>query len=281
MADQPNRFIFEQVLDERTLKEEWYPLFVASFPDEDDREPMEQLLERLANPVENKFHLLRDHDGEVVGMELINLHPAIPGALYVPYAAVAAEARNRGIYPKMAEISDFQMKQENAKYILYDLENPKNIHEAFDEEFGGQATDFARRRLDFWRRSPINTIVVDDPDLPYLRPASSDETKIQNYDLLAFRALGNDKNNLPAGTFSADSTQISKDAHRRFYLEMMRLQYGDLSEAQLSAQLPAVKQFLENVDNSPKQWVNLKTSDIRAKATPNINAKVSAAAPSL
>ena len=279
MNEQSNRFIFEQVFDERTLKEEWYPLFVASFPDEDDREPIEQLLDRLANPEENKFHILRDYDGKAVGMELINLNPDIPGALYVPYAAVAAAARNRGIYPKMAEISDYQMKLENAKYILYDLENPKNIHEAFGEKLGGEATELARRRLDFWRRSPINTIVVDDPDLPYLRPASSDESKTQSYDLLAFRALGNNLDNLPAGTFSADGTQISKDAYRQFYLEMMRLQYGNLSEADLSEQLPAVKQFLHNVDNSPKQWVNLKTSEVRAKLTPNIQTKISAAAP--
>lgn len=108
---------------------------------------------------------------------------------------------------------------------------------------------------------------------------NKDETKTQSYDLLAFRALGNDKNNLPAGTFSPDGTQISKDAYRRFYLEMMRLQYGNLSEAELGAQLPAVKQFLDNLDNSPKQWVNLKTGDARPKITPNINAKVSAASP--
>lgn len=267
---------FEQVLDPSKLMNEWRPLFVTSFPDEDDREPDEQLLDRLKDPVRNKFHLLRDKEGNSVGMEMLNRDPDIPGPIYVPYAAVAPETRGMGIYPKMAALSDKLMKQEGAEYMLYDLEDPKSIHEVFDEEPGGPSSVLAARRLHFWRR--MGTVIVDDPDLPYFRPASSDDQKTQSYDLLSFRALGDNYDKMQ-GVFNEDGTQISKTAYRKFYLEMMRLQYGNKPEDELRREYPAVEKFLSNVDQSPKQWVQLHTDAIRPKASPDVDSKVEVVTP--
>lgn len=267
---------FVQVRDPEVLSNEWFPLLVASFPDENDRGPESSFLTRLNDPVHNKFHLLRDREGNAVGIEMMNRDPDIHGPIYVPYAAVAPESRGLGIYPKMAQLSDQLMRQEGAQYILYDLEDPTKIHEAFGEEPGGEASKLAARRLNFWRRAPISTIIVNDPDLPYYRPAASDSHITQNYDLLAFRALGNDYSKMP-GIFSEDGTKISKDVYRRFYLEMMRLQYGNKPEAELCSELPAIEKFLSNVDRSPKQWVDLHKGAVRPKATPNVRATVTVA----
>ena len=260
--------------DDAMLRQ-WHSLYVKSFPDENDREPWEQLAQRRDNPSYNRFNILCDKTtDEVIGMELINYNPAIPGALYVPYAAISPKHRSHGIGTKMAEVSDRQMRQESAQFILYDLESPKEIHRAFDQDYGGPATKQAATRLKYWGR--IGTLVIDDPDLPYLRPASDDGKKTQDYDLMAVRALGNDRSLLPV-QFNEDGTAIDKASYRHLYLIMMRLQYGNISEQQLVAEYPAIAQFLKNVDSSPKQWVNLAADKYElkqsARATLNIESR--------
>jgi hypothetical protein len=265
---------FERVTSEDVLKKEWYPLFKKIFTDPGDRESLSELKARLANPDLNVFHLMRDN-GKPVGIELINLNPSeVPGAMYVPYAGMSEDYRNKGFYPKAAKVSDAQMQAVGAKWSLYDFEDPfrpENLCKGYPDEKPDDVVGRAAGRINFWRRA-LKCYIVHDPEMPYVRPASDDPKKIQAYDVLSFRALDCSDPKWK-NVFNADKTAISKQAYRDFYLEITRLQYGNLPEEKLKAQFPAVQQFLDTVDNNPKQWVSLVTSMVR----PNLHVLPAAA----
>jgi hypothetical protein len=76
------------------------------------------------------------------------------------------------------------------------------------------------------------------------------------------------------GVFNEDRTAITKDAYRRFYLEITRLQYGGKSEEELRKEFPAVNQFLTVLDSNPKQWVPLRQDEIRLKQTADLTLSI-------
>jgi len=257
----------ERVNNLNTFVREWYPALTSIFTDPDDLETLDELASRFNLPELNHFFLLRNHKREPIGIELAQVNPEIPGAMYVPWAGLAENYRNKGIYPRMVKISDDQMKKAGVKYSLYDFEDPACIHIAYPDEPEGVPAKRAEGCINFWRRS-VNCYVVNDPDLPYMRSLSSDTKKIQTYDNFAFRAL-NEKDTMWKNVFNEDKTGISKAVYRQFYLEMNRLQYGNLSETELCAAYPSIQQFLAALDASPKQWVRLDTTPIRPNARSN------------
>lgn len=271
MTDAPNtkNLILETVPSQNVLRKEWWPLLKEIFPDKDDQEPLKQLLERFKDSERNSFYILRDKDAgnKAVGIELRQTDPNIPGSMYVPWAGVTEPYRNRGIYPLMSAICDAQMKEVGAKYVLFEVEDPKRIHVAYPDEDPAVVRRMTEGRINFWRRA-TGSMVVRDPEIDYTRPASSDDRKIQGYDLLSIRVL-DDKDPMWAGVFNADNTAMSKTAYRRFYMEMTRLQYGDKDEATLRQELPAVDRMLSVLDKSPKQWLQLETSAIRPNLAVN------------
>lgn len=285
---QPNsEFFFTRVLDTATLRDEWYPAFERIFLDPDDRLPLETLQHHVIDCDKNAFHALYNPQGALVGIELIHVDPTIEGALYVPYAGLTESMRNKGLYPLMAQISDQQMREFGALYSLYDFEDPARVPDY--TSVPGEAAAIAEKRVNFWRRA-VNCFVVDDPEIPYVRPASSDESQIQAYDLLSIRALNDDwgpvkdclkRKGLKSPLFDHDdpakATAMSKEAYRLLYLEMSRLQFGNVSEAELRAEFPAIEQFFTTIDRSPKHWVSLVAKDIVAKnltSKPDMNAEI-------
>ncbi len=267
---------FERVTSKRALRLVWNPLFIKIFTDPGDREPLRQLEERIVNPAESAFHIIRNETGQEVGMELINTHPNIPGAMYVPYAGMIADYRNQGFYPKAAMVSDQLMQAQGARYALYDFEDPwriENLAKAYPDEKPEDIKARAEGRINFWRREPLSCFVVVDPEFPYLRPASDDESKIQAYDNMAIRFL--DKNDPKINEmFNADRTAIKKQAYRDLYMEMTRLQFGNRTEEDLKASYPAVAEFLKNVDSSRKDWVTLLATPVRPNSRPDADATV-------
>lgn len=266
----------EIVTSIRALRLVWNPLFKEIFTDPGDRESLRQLEERIVNPAESSFHIIRNETGREVGMELINTHPEIPDAMYVPYAGMTEDYRNQGFYPKAAMVSDQLMKAKGIRYALYDFEDPwriENLAKAYPDEKPEDIKARAEGRINFWRREPLSCFVVVDPEFPYLRPASDDESKIQAYDNMAIRFL--DKNDPKINEmFNADRTAIKKQAYRDLYMEMTRLQFGNRSEEDLKASYPAVAEFLRNVDSSSKPWVKLLSTPVRPNARPDADATV-------
>lgn len=252
---------FERVLDPTSLEKEWEPLLHRLFPDKTDWESRAELLERLEDPSRNHFVLMRDKTynpsakGTPMGMMLLQVDPDIKGASYIPWAGVDKSYRGGALFPNLLNHAKEQMGAKGVDYILYECEDPARVHVAYDEEPGGPNATMAARRLNFYLRETESKIV----DFPYIRPASDDDQNIQAYDKMMIKILNPDAPSLK-GALSEDGNSISKDAYRRFYLEMTRLQYGNLSEQELSASLPAVKQHLKDIDSMEQQWLPLHSN---------------------
>lgn len=274
----------ERVLHPDILQREWYPLFVDNFPDEGDREPLEQLLERLHNEPSTFFFLARDGNGKPLGQEMGQLTST--GAVYIPYSATRAGDRNKGVNPAVSTKLDEIYKEAGGTHCLIDVEDTRAIQAGVYRDYidqivrdlmnkqrisKTQATEDAERsaleiivrRQDFWRRRGYQ--MVTDCQLPYIRPASDDDSKLQAYDTLIFRLLDPEAAKW-RGLFNAEKTAISLDFYKHFYLEITRAQYGELSEQELRRQLPAVDTFLEAWHErleAGKQWSSIRTDSPR------------------
>jgi hypothetical protein len=249
----------ERVPSRAVLEREWLPLLAEIFPDRNDREPKTQLLERFRRPRLNLFFLLRDaRRGRAVGLELRQLDPARSGASYLPWAGLVESHRNRGIYPRMMEICDSVARKAGAKYCLFEAEDPERISIAYPEEPPARSRRRAEDRIRFWRRHDSWIVRPSEEGAVYIRPASSDPRKIQAYDLMAFRVL-DEAGPVWGEVFNRDRSAISKTAYRRFYLEMMRIQYGGRTEAGIRRELPAVDRFLASLDACRARWLRLET----------------------
>lgn len=265
------RFTLENVENLSSLRQEWAPMLYEIFNDPDDVEPLECLERRWADPKKNVFRLLR-FKGAPIGMELLQRDPSLPDVLYVPWAGLIAPFRNQGIYPLMADLSNQQMAHWGVRYALYDFEDPARIAPAYPDEPPAQAAARAEGRINFWRRTFLKEdrqgkayggcYVVRDPSLPYCRPASSDSSLVQAYDLLAVHPF-DEADPMWGQVFNEDGSFMRKEALRRFYIEMHQIQYGDLSERELRAHFPAVELFLTLLDSSSKEWVTVQNGPIR------------------
>src|ERR1700761_1310782 len=181
------QFTFERVSNVEVLVRDFNPLFVKTFPDKNDREPLKDLKARLADPKHNRFHLLRDEKGTAVGMELINMKD---GVLYMPYASMRKDHRNSHFYPKFAAVSDQETKKDGAKIMFIDIEDPRrleNLMAGYAGEDPNAVRQNAENREHFWRRQGF--YIVDDPAIKYIRASSDDPKQIQAYDNLTFRVM--------------------------------------------------------------------------------------------
>lgn len=277
-------FTIERVADVQTLENEWEPLLVEIFDDENDREPIELLRERLENG--ENFFLLRNDAGEAVGIELsqilLDAQPdtATSRAMYIPWTGVSEDYRNNGIGSEMnRQISQYMREEYGVTHTIIDIEDPDRMHDSgYAPEELDEAIDFAKRRINFWRREGF--MVVDDESQPsgekfeYCRPASDDEQNIQAYDHLTVRV---EDEALAREVLSEDRTMIDKAFVRECYMDITRIQYGNLSEDELRAEYPAVDQYLNDIDNVAESHLTLHSSVITPKRTADVDIQITMA----
>lgn len=244
----------------------------ACFTDPTDLETNQTFSRFFFSPELARYYMINDGD-KAIGVELIRINPNVPTAMYVPYAGIRSDYRNLGIYPKAAQISDEQMRAHGKDHVLYEFEDSRVISgNVYPDE---KPEDVLRRvegRQNFWKRS-VDCHIVNDPEIPYCRPASDDPQKVQAYDSLAFRTLDKEDPKW-ANVFNEDKTAISREAYENFYLEIMQLEYGNKDRApskdELRKEYPAIDTFFTQLEAHPdKQWVSIDTTRPRAKATPN------------
>lgn len=276
-------FRIERVMDTQTLEREWNPLLEQIFTDENDREPIELLTERFENG--ENFFLLRDDTGRAVGIELSqvilgqdeNAERTGHKAIYVPWTGVIEEVRNLGIGPQFNQgVSDYMTERYGVTHTLIDIEDPDRLHDSgYAEEELPEAIDFAERRINFWRRQGF--MVVDDETkgagekLEYCRPGSEDESMIQAYDHMCVRFSNDD---VAADVLSEDGMQIQKSFVRECYVDMCAIQYDGMSEEDMRTEFPAIDKYLNDIDNTPGQWLNLRTSAVQPKTSPVANVQL-------
>lgn len=266
-------FAIERVTSRESLLEEWEPLLVEIFPDETDRESPQELLERFDNG--ENFFLMRDANGKAVGMELSQVmlgEGAQSTAMYIPWTGVVEEHRNNGIGSQMNRtISGHMREAYGVTHTIIDIEDPERLYESgYAEDELDEAIGFAERRINFWRREGF--LIVDDEDTPtgqkfeYCRPASIDEQEVQAYDHLCVRF---DDPDLEDDVLSPDGVGIDKDFIRECYLDITKMQYGNMSEDELRAEYPAVDEYLEGIDALPSAYLPFRNSAITPKQTSN------------
>ncbi|MCC6598436.1 MAG: hypothetical protein IT559_06570 [Alphaproteobacteria bacterium] len=274
-------YTLERVQDEQILKNEWIPVFEQIFTDPADREPPEMLLERMLNSESEKFFLLRDEKGNPAGIELAEILPsaekASSKAMYVPWTGVLPPYRDMGIGAQMnRRISDHMRDESGVTHTLIDIEDPERLHKSsYSEEELPEATANAVRRINFWRRQDF--FVIDDSSkkpgekLEYVRPGSEDDQYVQGYDHMTVRFSDE---NLKNEVLSPDKTRVRKSFARESYLDMSRIQYGNLPELELRSQYPAIDKYLRDIDKEPGVWLSLRSEEIRAKTTPVANVNI-------
>lgn len=269
-------YTLESVKDERTFMEEWVPVFEKIFMDPADRVPPKILLVRMLNNEHEKFFLLRDEKGKPAGIELVKILLSNKNT-YVLWTGVLEEYRNLGIGSQMnRRISDHMRDLFGVRYTLLDIEDPERLYNSsYSREELPEAMENAVRRINFWRRQGF--FVVDDASrksgekLEYVRPGLEDDQHIQGYDHMTVRFA--DKS-LESRVLNADKTQILKSFVRESYLDMNRIQYGNLLEAELRQNYPAIDKYLTDIDKEPGIWLALRSEPIRPKMTPVANVDI-------
>ncbi len=236
------------------------------------------------------FQIVGEVDGkqQTIGVQMIRINPKVPDAMYTPYGGLKSDYRGLNAYPQAAILNAELMRQNGVKVGFNDVEDPGRIvaANAYPDETPEEITSRCERRINFFRRS-MGMYFVNDPDIPYCRPASDDPEKIQAYDLLGFRPL-DAEDDMWKNTFNEDKTSISLDAYEKFYLDMMQLEYGDKkgvpSKEELRSTYPAINEFFGYVDRARannKQWVSLHAEQVRKKTSPNLADQVRFDDPSL
>lgn len=186
------RYTLERVTSPEVLENEWNPNFVRNFEDENDREPMDLLQERLANG--EAFFLLRDADtNKPVGMEFFQMQldgdgqPTTVGSIkpaYIPWTAVDAELRNEGLGTQANKAIAQEMRAQHGVQVTYlDIEDPARLieHDVYGPKGSPESAQFAKdaeRRLNYWSRQGF--MIVTDERLPYVRPVSDREFEPDN-----------------------------------------------------------------------------------------------------
>lgn len=268
-------FTLERVTSAEILAREWEPVLAKIFTDENDREPIELLTERMENG--DSFFLMRDEKGTPVGIELAQVLPNT-GMMYIPWTGVLEEHRNLGIGAHMNRmISEYMRDVHAVTHTLIDIEDPTRLHNSgYAPDEVDEAIGFAQRRITFWRRQDF--VVVDDASKPsgqkleYCRPASDDEQNIQAYDHMCIRF---DSEELKKQVMSPDGKSVDKDFVRQCYLEMTWVQYGNHHESRLRKEYPAVDKYLRDIDSDPAQHLATHSEAVRPKTSPVAPVRIS------
>jgi len=253
-------------------KEDFYEtlsLLKSVFPNPEDLESDTTFARLFYTPALARFFLLSDDSKRPAGVQLIRINPHIPDVMYIPYAGLAREHIGRNVYPKMAQITDAQMRRNGIKFALADVEDPTRIISAdiYRDQDPSQVLQRSERRIRALKEN-MGMLYIHDPEIPYLRPTSDDPKKVQAYDLLGFRPL-NIRDSMWKNVFNEDKTAIRKEAYGDMYLKLMQLEYGNEkyvpSKEELRQKYPAIDIFFTAFDKSSKEWVSLYGEKVRKK----------------
>ncbi len=246
------------------------------FTDPTDLETNRTFCKFFFQPELARYYLMKDEE-KPIGVQLLRVNPNVPDAMYTPYGGLTGDYRNLNLYPKMATATGEQMRERGVKYGLNDVEDPTRIRGVYPEENQEEVIERCKGRINFFKRS-LGMHFVNDPDVPYCRPASDDTDKIQAYDLLGFRPLDT-QDPLWKGVFNEDKTAITRESYEKLYLDLMQLEYGTKdgapSKDELRKNYPAIDKFFSQMDAHPdKKWIKLDGQPIRGKETPDAGATV-------
>lgn len=284
----------ELVTSQKALSSLWNPAFKEIFTDKNDREPLVQLNDRFRSG--ENFFMLKDRHGHVQGISLpqillseekektancgsaqkefstahdFALNPVSLRPMYVPWVGVKEELRNTGGGTHFDQAVAGLMKEKyGVTHTLLDIEDPERLHTSgYSPEELPEAIINAERRINYWKRQGF--IVVTDERLKYVRPSSENDQEIQAYDHMAVRFENSD---VRKQYMSEDGSKISIDFIRQCYLDMTRIQYGNLSEEQLREQYPAANQYLTDLDNVRKKdrWLSIDSTPVQPKSSPDL-----------
>lgn len=126
----------------------WVPLYMQAFP-EDERLPVEYHAESMQKE-DRHVYVITDEESRPVGLARFDIytHDKLGRYAYLMYAAVSESYRNKGygslLLDKITEISEAERPLPAA--LALEVENPDKM--ATQEE-----QDFARRRIEFYRRN--------------------------------------------------------------------------------------------------------------------------------
>lgn len=253
-------FSFEKVVSEDVIREQWEPLLCEIFPDENDREPVDVLVDRLR--AGENFFLMRNAQGEPIGIELSQIlpdqnasrDPALGNPMYVPWTGVLPEYRNHGIGSALHnEISRYMQETYGITHTLIDIEDPDRLHDsAYSAEELPEAIHNAQRRINFWRRQGFHVVHddrenIDEQLLSYCRPASNDESEIQAYDHMCVK-FHDDQ--FRSAKMTNNGAGIDIEFIRQCYVDMNAIQYDGASEQEMRSEYPAIEQYLTQIDTA-------------------------------
>jgi len=232
-------------------------LLVKVFTDPTDLEPEEELDRFFATP-EIARYLLFVRRGREIGAGLVRINPHVR-AMYVPYTGILKGHS----FPNMKQVFVDLMRKLGVRWTLVDVEDPARIRGVYPTEDQAQYMRYCEARLR-WFRTRMGARFIDDPRLPYCRPASNDPRRgIQAYDILGFvPASDNDPELLQH--LNGAQNEASLSLYERFHLELMQLEYGTASEVPTQAELMrnyrAIKHFVDrlNAIRNDTSWMKLR-----------------------
>jgi len=208
-------------------------------------------------------YILFEQKGTYIGAELARVNPLVPTAMYVPYMGTLPRFRGSINFPEMKRIINAQMQMFKVRMLLVDVEDPARIKGVYPDENQNQVIEFCKERLHWFQRG-FGTFFVDDPAMPYCRPASDNPTHdIQAYDILGFVPAESDDPEL-LKWFSDDRERVKIELYGMLYVALMQLEYGTPSgiptPAELRERYPAINRFLTQLESyrSEMEWVALR-----------------------
>jgi hypothetical protein len=232
------------------------------FSDPTDLEPDDALEKFFLTPQIARY-ILFEQQGTFIGVELARVNPLVGTAMYVPYMGTLPRFRGAIHFSEMKRIVNAQMRMFKVPMLLVDVEDPARIEGVYPDEDQNRIIEFCKERLRWFQRG-FGTSFIDDPALPYCRPASDNPTEdVQAYDILGFVPVDPDDPEL-SKWFSDDRKMVRIELYEALYVALMQLEYGTQSGMPTAAELrdryPAIEKFLGQLEDyrREKQWVTLR-----------------------
>ncbi len=256
----PDQLVSDRVIEVTTASQYSVAkdLLMAVFTDPTDLEPEDEL-DRFFESPEIARYLLFVRGGREIGSGLVRINPRVPSAMYVPYTGILKGHS----FSNMKRVFVDLMRKLGVRWTLVDVEDPARIWGVYPTEDQSRYVRYCEARLR-WFRTRMGAGFIDDPRLPYCRPASNDpHGGIQAYDILGFVPVSDDDPELLQHLNGARNA-ASLSLYERFHLELMQLEYGTASEVPTQAELMrnyrAIKHFVDrlNAIRNDTSWMKLR-----------------------
>ena len=214
----------------------WIGLYQKIFYDPYDIMTPDEICEEFSLEDSNMKFFLITENNKNIGIRCLVIGKSFA---YAPYGGLIASRQGNGIFAHVIKEGDKYLKSLGIHILFADAENPNK---------SGDLKKICKRRINFLKK--VGYIFVDD-SITYLRPATSDPMKIQDYLLFGFKFI------TKQNKFShlLQNNTITKEDYRRLYLLLMNLEY-DMAEEELK-KYPAINEFLRKLQEFPKEKIQL------------------------